>query len=202
MEENLIDVLWSAYYVDSRVKKALQEIVSGADRGLVRLIRGKIQQNLTPQQITESLRRLDIRIESLTPLPDPVLSRTAPRPSTPASSKGRPKQRKKTRVTFQASLADVIAAGLLMPPLPLFRRYKGAKLEASLLPDARVEFKGTVYDTCSAAAEMARGSITGRRMNTNGWTFWQYKGQDGRTHTLDEPRQHLLRVKGTAKGAG
>jgi hypothetical protein len=64
-----------------------------------------------------------------------------------------------------------------------------------LLPTGKVEFQGVEYDTCSAAAELARGSITGRRMNTNGWTFWQYRDAKGELRTLDEPRQQLLRIR-------
>jgi hypothetical protein len=71
MEENLIDVLWSAFYVDRRVKAALRDLIGATDgtpdRGLLRLLRRKVAK-LTPKEIAESLRRLDIRIDSPTPL--------------------------------------------------------------------------------------------------------------------------------------
>src|SRR5262249_27000361 len=87
-----------------------------------------------------------------------------------------------------ATLADLIATGLLSPPLKLFRKYKGTTLEAALLPDGAVEFRGQRYGTCSAAAEAARETVAGRRLNTNGWSFWQYRGADGKTLTLADAR--------------
>jgi len=92
-------------------------------------------------------------------------------------------------------LAQVISAGILSPPTGLFRRYKGRLLEATLLPDGRVDFQGTTYKTCSLAAEMARSSISGRRMNTNGWEFWQYTDREGATLTLADARQKFLERK-------
>jgi hypothetical protein len=141
------------------------------------------------------------RVESVTPLSETTADRAAGKVPLPTDAKEQPKHRKKGIAKYEARLADVIAAGLLTPPLPLFRKYKGTRLEAKLLPDSTVEFLGTAYGTCSSAAEHARGTITGRRMNTNGWTFWQYKGTDGRTHVLDDARQQLLRMKDTAPEA-
>src|SRR5262249_36421682 len=71
MEENILDVLWSAHFVDRRVKQAIQEMFSSADRRLVRVIRQR-EPKLTPKDIAESLRRLDIRIESPAPSPEPA----------------------------------------------------------------------------------------------------------------------------------
>src|SRR5262245_19419088 len=68
MEENLLDVLWSAYFVDRRVRQALQGMLGTADRGLVRLIRRR-EPKLTPKEIIESIRRLDVRIDSPMPVP-------------------------------------------------------------------------------------------------------------------------------------
>jgi hypothetical protein len=91
----------------------------------------------------------------------------------------------------EVTLADIIRAGVLVPPVKLFRIYRGTKLEATLLPDGKVEFHQHVYDTCSAAGEAARNSVTGKRHNTNGWTFWQYQGVDGNTLQLRDARSQL-----------
>ena len=93
-------------------------------------------------------------------------------------------------------MRDLIAAGLIAPPLVLFRHYKGTKLQATVCPDGKVEFQGIPYDSCSTPAEIARGTITGRRMHTNGWVFWQYVGSDGKTHLLAEVRNQFLAMKG------
>ena len=68
MEENLLDVLWNAHYVDRRVKHTLQELFSTPDKSLIRLIRNR-EPKLTPKEIVESLRRLDLHFESATPIP-------------------------------------------------------------------------------------------------------------------------------------
>jgi hypothetical protein len=81
----------------------------------------------------------------------------------------------------------------------LFRKYKGQEVEAKLLTDGKVEFQGTIYDTCSTAAEWARASVTGQRMHTNGWTFWQWRSGDGKIQTLFDLRKRLAAMKG--KGA-
>lgn len=76
--ENLLDVLWNAYFVDWRVKQVLQEMLASPDKGLVRLIRRKLSQ-LNPKDIVESLRRPDFRINS--PTPFPIRRKGMPRPS-------------------------------------------------------------------------------------------------------------------------
>jgi hypothetical protein len=90
------------------------------------------------------------------------------------------------------ALAGLIAAGILTPPLKLFRKYKGKRLEATLLAGGAVEFQGRHYDTCSGAAEAARATVSGRQMNTNGWTFWQYQGADGKKLTLRDARHQVV----------
>jgi hypothetical protein len=69
-------------------------------------------------------------------------------------------------------------------------------MEAKLLPDGAVEFDGTRFDSCSTAAETARSTITGRKMNTNGWSFWQYQDANGKTLTLFDARERFLKAKG------
>lgn len=195
LEENLLDVLWAAHFVDRRVKLAMEEMITSANRGLVRLIR-KRASGLTPKTIAESLARLDIRIDSPAVIARPVSKRS----ETCSGSRSEKLTEKRCRAgnrrkEFGVTLAEVIRAGLLKPPLSLLRRYKGRDLEARLLPDGRVEFGDTVYDSGSTAAEYARGSITGRRMNTNGWTFWQCRDSAGRLRELAEFRRQFLEAK-------
>lgn len=193
MEENLLDVLWSAHFVDRRVKEALRGMIASSDRSLVRLLRRKTTK-LTPKEIIDSLRRLDIRIDS----PTVAVSTTVPHASAKASpthSRSRPGRQQKGRTDFKVKLADVIAAGLLKPPVKLFRKYKGHRIEATLLADGKVDFQGTIYNTCSTAAEVARGTITGHKMNTNGWSFWQYTGSDGKPRELIAARTEYLATR-------
>ena len=220
MEENILDVIWSAHYVDRRVKSALQDMFSTADRSLVRIIRHR-EPKLTPKDIVESLRRLDIKVESVTPLPAPPTRKSSatPRqiPTKSTTRRGTAPKKSKARfgvslsdvigareslaspvlkgARFGVSLSDVIGAGLLSPPVRLFRKYKGQVSEATLLPDGAVEFRGERYESCSTAAEAARSAVTGRKMNTNGWVFWQYLDAKGKKTLLMTAREKYLKTK-------
>ncbi len=198
MEENMLDVLWTAHFIDRRVKETLRRMLDTIDKGLIRLIRKRVPK-LTPKEIAQSLRRLDVRIEST----GPPLEKTANEQVTAIAPERRKKLQEAGRKAAIArrlwsgvSLPDLIAAGLLAPPLRLFRRYKGQEIEALLMPDGKVEFQGTLYDSCSTAAEIARGTMTGRRMNTNGWTFWQWLDKDDKKLTLFDARKRLAAMKG------
>jgi hypothetical protein len=192
MEGNILDAMWSAHYVDRRVKLALEEMLRGTDRAVVRLIRRKVPR-LTPREIVDSLRRLDVRIDSPTPVPDDTAPAKAP--TSQKRKKADQLQRKKSKAYYSVNLLDIIGAGLLTVPLALFCKYRGTKLQATLLPDGKVEFQGATYDSCSLAADLARGTITGRRMNTNGWIFWQYIGPDGKVNVLADARKRFLAMK-------
>jgi hypothetical protein len=194
MEENILDVLWSAHFVDRRVKQAVQEMFATVDRSLVRIIRQR-EPKLTPKDIVESLRRLDVRIESVTPSPGP--SAHTRKPSSPSRPPARvtgkrPPKAARTKKHFGVSLSEVIAAGLLSPPLRLFRKYKGQIMEATLLADGSVEMREKRYSTCSIAAAVARSFITGKEMHTNGWSFWQYLDGNGKPTTLFDAREKYL----------
>jgi hypothetical protein len=145
---------------------------------------------LSPKQIVESLRRLDIRVESPSPVP------VAP-PEGAVVKRQRAERRQRThgKKHFGVALADLIAARLLAPPVRLFREYKGQLMEAVVLPDGRVEYQGKRFDSCSTAAEFARSTMTGRQMNTNGWVFWQYLDTNGKKLLLTDARERYLRMK-------
>lgn len=199
MEENILDDLWSAHFVDRRVKHVLQDVLSTPDNGLIRIIRNR-EPKLRPKDVAESLRRLDVRIESSTPVPGPKVEKprarrsavpkaAAVRRARPAGAQGR------ARASHMASLSDLIGAGLLSPPTRLFRKYKGQVSEATLLPDGAVEFQGKRYRSCSTAAVAARAAVTGQNMNTNGWIFWQYADVKGKKADLKTARDRYLASK-------
>jgi hypothetical protein len=193
LEENLLDVLWNAHFVDRRVKQALSDMLKLPDRGLVNLLRRR-EAKLTPKEIIDSIRRLDIRVESPSPM---IVPATTKRPSEPSEApKGRKAKRRvkglKPKRAFGVTLRDLIAVGLLSPPVKLFVKYKGRNLEATVHPDGSVAFQGERFRTCSTAAETARSVVTGRKMNTNGWVFWHYIDGDGKKRTLSHARETYL----------
>lgn len=192
LEENQLNVLWSVHFVDRSVKSRLRAMLDSQDKGLVRLIR-KTEPQLAPKEIAESLSRLVIAIDS------PALTGPMPSAHQVKSLASKAKQAKplklrkqKGRTEYGVSLSDVLASGVLTAPLKLFRRYKGTDFEAKLQSDGKVQFQGVEYDSCSTAAENARSTITGRKMNTNGWSFWQYRDGAGAKRELLFARKQLL----------
>ncbi len=97
------------------------------------------------------------------------------------------------------TLKKIIEAGKLKPPVKLFRKTLGVKLEATLLPEATVEVDGRKFESCSKAAEYARSKATGRIMNTNGWSFWQLM-DGGKKRTLLDIRTDFIARNGVEGG--
>ena len=84
IEGNLLEPLWAAHFVDRRVKQAMLDMLESCDKGLVRLLHRKVPK-LQPKQITDSLGRLDVRIDS--PAVRPAV---ATKPSSPESQRETP----------------------------------------------------------------------------------------------------------------
>lgn len=202
---NDLEHLWEAHFVDRQMKAALEDLFSvDLDPSFVRLIKKKVK-DLPTKDIKASLRRVqaafDFPVDPSTFFKTPA-PRKSSRKRTPtdtgrseAARKAWETRRETGRAHMGVSLLGIIDAGLLKPPLTLTRHYKGQDLEAELLPDGTVRFQGEIYKTPSTAADFARASITGRRMNTNGWKFWQYREKDGTLLELDAARQEYLKRK-------
>lgn len=62
MAEKLPSVLWKAHFVDRRVKTALEELVAGPDKGLIRLLNKRVD-GLTRSEIQKSLQRAGVRVD-------------------------------------------------------------------------------------------------------------------------------------------
>ena len=194
IEGNLLEPLWAAYFVDRKVKQALREMIDSRDGGLIRLVRRKTPK-LKPKQVLESLGRLEIRIDSPPLRPSDTTSPTPTVPEIkPPDSQPRPGQRRGHKGPG-IGLSDLIEAGLLKPPARLSTKYKDQTFEATLLANGEIEFHSQRYATSSAAGEAARATITGRKMNTNGWTFWRVTCADGKTRTLGQVRDAHRRKK-------
>lgn len=191
LSRSLLDELWIAHFVDRRVKTCVARMVDTPDKGLVRLIQ-KREPKLKPKQIAQSLRRLTFQVDS------PAVAQPTARKPAPGRKVANGKKRAlgKQREEVPVALVDLIAAGVLQPPLRLYRKYKGRLLEGELQPDGKVAFKGTVYESSSKAAEMARAVVTGRPMNTNGWMFWQFDDGGGKKQTLFQAREKFVAMKG------
>ena len=209
MTENWIDALWKAHFVDRQVRAAVQALFSSdPDAALVRLIARRIPA-LSHSEIKNSLGRVRIHLDF------PVEPAAAPGPSAPPRRKVAAELSKLTTVPPEAggpgeptpwrdvSLQDLIAAGLIEPPSALEKTYKGHRFTARVEADGRVTFDGKTYESLSASAGMARLSIIGappgrEYPQTNGWTFWRFKDEDGHIKPLDMLRQRYVATGGVA----
>ena len=193
IRDNDIEILWKAHFVDRQVRTVLEGLFAPEpDPSLMRLVRKHVR-DLSAKDVRASLARVHARFDfPVEPDAPPARPRKPWRSGETAAGAA---QTHKTHRMLGVTLSDVIAAGLLKPPLKLTVRYKGQQLEADLLPDGTVNFQGTKYDTCSGAARFARSIVTGRKMSTNGWAFWRYRDQQGNLVPLDAARQAFLKSK-------
>lgn len=210
MREKSIDVFWKAHFVDRQIKAAIEEMFGAEpDRSLVSLLRKRVP-SLPPADIRAGLARLRVRLDF--PVEPSVASRL-PRASAPAeeATHGRrlvaPSKSARTErgraptgegtPWRQITLRDLVASGLIKPPVNIEVRYKGQPLTGQIKADCTVSWDGQVFDSLSTAAGMARRSIIGARPDrpypqTNGWTFWRIRDTDGSLSTLDELRRRLF----------
>src|SRR5690606_13194958 len=104
MEENELQVLWKAEFVDRQVKAALVEIFEpGEDTALVKLLRRKVP-GLTALEVRASLRRAQVDV-SFPATTEPEATSASP-PRLRLAKGG-----KRTRATVGVSLEDLIREG-------------------------------------------------------------------------------------------
>jgi len=215
---NLLSAIWKDYFIDRQVDAIVGRLLRDPDPALVRLIQKRLPQ-FRPPEIRNSLNRADIRITFPSETPTDAPQRRTKRrsedtmptqstlqaasqlagapPDAPSTPSATPPPRT-APVRVDVTLADLIAAGLVRPPMRLEVKYKGLVLTADVLADGRVAFGGEVYDSPSTAAAYARMTIVGKPANrnyphTNGWTFWRCQDPvSGRWVVLDALRQRLL----------
>jgi len=201
IEENRIEQLWRAHFVDRQVKAALEQLFS--DEGEVLLVNYLAQRTkkLPEDDIRSSLARCRPSFD----FPEPTEASISKLP------KAKTKGKKEPRAAGQRSdvtLIDLIQAGLLHPPVELERAYKGKRLRARIEADGRVTCLGQTVDTVSMAGAVARASVIGKRPNgglpaTNGWTFWRLTDTAGKSRDVASVRAvYASAAKGTAPAKG
>jgi len=97
----------------------------------------------------------------------------------------------------RVGIGDLLASGVLSPPLRLVRTYRGQELEAQVLADGGVQFRGKVYPSLSAAAVAAIQSTRpgGEPSAINGWQFWRYIDESGNASKVDDLRRQASEVE-------
>lgn len=178
LEENRIEVLWRAHFVDRQVKAAIERLFSmeGNDMVLVNHVVASTK-NLTTEEIRASIARCRVTLDfpvDLQLLVAPV--RKAPKGARRTSAPEQPKP------AGSATLLDLIQAGVLKAPVQVARTYKGRELVATVLPSGSICVGDEEFDSPSAAASAAMRSVSKSHGPTNGWDFWlvgSWPGQMG-----------------------
>jgi hypothetical protein len=202
MADHLIDAFWKSDFVDRQIRDALGGLFGPEpDPSLVRLIRAKAA-GLNPAEVRASLTRLRTTFDF------PVVA-------TPAVGRGdEPREQKRPRGgsgTATESSADkigsgtpwrhvtlgqLIKAGVVRVPFDIEHHYRGTQVAARIENANQIVFQGSAYDSLSTAGGVARKSVAGPFPGrdipqTNGWTFWQFRGSDGTLHMLDYLRREF-----------
>lgn len=191
MRGKQITDIWRRHFVDRQVEAAVIDLFRNKDTKLLKLL-GKKTSGLRPADIRFSLQRAIIKVE-FPLIATPGLTKPLPR-----GKKGNGKTR---RPQVEASLTDLIDAGMLRPPVKLETQYKGGRLQATVEQDGTVVFDGKRYSSLSTAGGMARKSVIGAPPGrpypqTNGWTFWKYLDpSSAKILELDSLRQKYLRSR-------
>ena len=176
MAEKRIDVLWKAHFVDRRVGEAVGSLFKEPDNGLVRLIIRRTV-DLQPAEVRDSLRRGDFRLSfPNTPPAVPVVYQLDEETVAFERDAAAPDFR-----GARGKIADLIAAGVITPPVPIEVRFKSQHFSAIIESDGLIHFDGVAYASPSHAGGMVRNRVNGPPpdgrpyWSTNGWTFWRFR---------------------------
>ena len=210
MKADMIDALWEAHFVDRRIRTAIDGLFSPEpDPNLIALIRER-SPRLTAAQVEAGLTRIRVRFEfpeesnvppAVVPLqvpsvePASTASLSAEDNTAPPEKQDPERQPTQTRggtPWSNVTIRDLIASGLIEPPLDLEKTYRKQHFTAQVVENGAVVWHGRAYDSLSTAASHARASVIGRVPETNGWGFWQFKDADGRLQYIDALRQRYF----------
>ena len=100
------------------------------------------------------------------------------------------------------TLQDLIAAGMIQPPVEIEHQAKGHRVVATITPDAEIVVEGhPPFATLSAAASHVMDPVpaetqrntrrASRQRQINGWRFWRVRATDGTLRSVDDLRQRL-----------
>jgi hypothetical protein len=195
MQENEIEVLWKAHFVDRQVQAAVRDLFSATPASaIVRLLAKKLS-SLSTKDIRTSLQRASISFDF--PVKPTSDAGRGARAIFKTSASGRLPQKKRaqrvplTKLGIPKSqvLSVLLKHGHLKAEAELFAEYYDKKVNAKITHDGQVEFRGVNYQSPSAAGAAAKQSIAGKFMPTNGWEFWHYLDRDGNLIPLEAAKQ-------------
>jgi hypothetical protein len=172
LEENRIEVLWRAHFVDRQVRGAIEHMFSpdNNDMLLVNYVASRTK-NLTAEEIRGSIGRCHVSLDFPVDLGALVVKKARVKKGADSGAEA--------PVPGGQSLADLIASGALKPPVQIMRTYKDKELSATILATGKVRVGKVEHDSLSTAAVAAIQAATGAERSVNGWDFWQVPTPDG-----------------------
>jgi hypothetical protein len=182
MQENEIDVLWKAHFVDRQVLAAVRDLFSSTpDPAVVRLVVKKVP-SLSAKDIRASLQRASVSFD-FPVKPSQVNQSSLTEPSSKRSARSKASARRRGLGEFGIRKSEVVPLlvreQILRSGTEIYANYKGHALMATVTPDGNVDFRGAVYNSPSAAGAAAKQSVAGQFIKTDGWKFWAYMNGDG-----------------------
>lgn len=179
VDSGALEEAWGNHHRARALAAVLEDFLAGGDEGFNRLIRSRVPA-LKRADTATALASIRTTVDITSPFAA-VTQRVELITAGNSDSEDTGEVRK--------TLRDLVRDGTLSAPLPLFCKYRGKLLEATLLEDGAVVFNGKRYSTCSRAAIAARESVVGRRLSTNGWRFWSFRDRGGKVSTLHHVRK-------------
>jgi hypothetical protein len=181
-----IELLWQAQFVDRKVRVAVEGMFGiEPDSGLVNAIRKRCP-GLSPKDIRASMGRAQFTLEfpPVSPPPKGRTTKVDPPPPPPIPH-------------AVVSPLDLINAGVAKAPLALERKYKGTVLKATLSAEGRILHANEAFDSFSAAGSRAMQTVLGsaKPPAINGWDFWRYQTEDGRSVPVEELREQYRKLR-------
>ena len=175
LEENRIEVLWRAHFVDRQVKAAIESLFS-VDKNDMLLVNyvASATKKLTAEEIRGSIARCHLSLDFPVDITSLMASgKKARKQAVQPTAAGT------TTSPGGATLHDLIASGALRPPIELVKTYKGMELNATILANGQVRVGKVDCDSPSTAAVVAMKDATGIDRTANGWDFWQVETESG-----------------------
>lgn len=201
LQGTVIDDLWRAYFVDRQVRKAVENLAGlDAPTDFVNLVRKRVP-SLSPTEVRQSLGRATLSLDYAAVKLAPILPAGAKAPIGPVATvsnadKGVGDNQPGPDKTpwRHVTMKDLIASGVILPPLQIETAYKGHQLTARIEADGTVTWNDVNWASISLAGAMARKSIVGAPPGreyppTNGWTFWRFRDADGSLVLIDALRE-------------
>ena len=198
VENRYIDESWKLFVANRKLRRTLERLVGeNPEPSFVALLR-QLAPDITSEDIRSQLLNVRFQFEEWAPSmhkgPD---HSTATNPTGPSSAPSESGKADNGGTPWRhISLNDLIENRMISVPFSIIREYKGLQLSGQVLGGQKIRVHDLEFESLSTAAGFARAYALGTQLSgkypaTNGWDFWRFREEDGRTRALDILRQRL-----------